>query len=368
MSAPEPKRPWWPSHFQLDNARWHERATRRFVLKTGGAIAATAAVGSVGLNALAQESGSSTTAVATPSTSTATASGTAVADASSICVLTPELTEGPYYLDDLLVRSDITEGKAGIPMALKITVVDSSTCVPIENAAVDVWHCDVNGYYSGYTSASPDPADTTGYQDDGSDPDTFLRGVLLTGSDGLAEFQTIYPGWYISRDIHIHMKVHIGGAVEDGTYDGGTTAHTGQLAFSDEFTDRVALIEPYASRVSTFTRLDEDTVFGGVEEDDPTYFLTLTPDDDSDLSKGITAEIIVGVDPTATSNDGSGMGGGPTGDQQGGGPGGQGGQGGGMPGGQGGPGNGQMPPFDQDTDDEDDDSSATPAATATPSV
>jgi protocatechuate 3,4-dioxygenase beta subunit len=291
----------WPTHEQLDNARWHERASRRHVLKAGaGAAAVVAGGGALARVAVqAQESG-------TPENDDGTAS-------TGVCILTPELAEGPYYLDDLLVRNDITEGKAGIPMTLRITVVDATSCAPLGNAAVDVWHCDANGFYSGFMEADPDPADPNPYQDDGSNPDTFLRGVLLSDANGIVEFQTIYPGWYVSRDVHIHMKVHVGGATEDGTYDGGTTAHTGQLAFSDDFTLRVAEIEPYASRVSTFTRLAEDGVFAGLEDDDPGYFLTLAPVDESDLAQGIVGEITVGVDPDAVSEGSGGPDGGPGG-------------------------------------------------------
>jgi protocatechuate 3,4-dioxygenase beta subunit len=279
MTSPKRNDQWWPTHEQLDNARWHERATRRHVLKAGAGMAAVAAAGgAVARLVVAQDA-------STPSST------------SEVCVLTPELTEGPYYLDDMLVRNDITEGKAGVPMALKITVVDASTCAPIENAAVDVWHCDAMGFYSGFVDANPGGG--AGYVDDGSDPNTFLRGVLLSDASGLVEFQTIYPGWYSGRAIHIHMKVHVGGATADGTYDGGTTAHTGQLAFSDEFTERVAEIEPYATRTIAFTRLEEDGVFSGIEDDDPAYFVTLTPIDDADLAQGVTAEITVGIDPNA---------------------------------------------------------------------
>lgn len=310
MTANERQRGWWPTHEQLDNARLHERATRRHVLKAGAGVAVVAATGGTMFRSgvFAQES---TPAAGESATTT------------GVCVLTPELTEGPYYLDDRLVRNDITEGKAGIPMALRITVVDAESCAAIENAAVDVWHCDVNGFYSGFTEADPDPQDPNPYQDDGSDPDTFLRGVLLSDANGLVEFQTIYPGWYVSRDVHIHMKVHVGGATEDGTYDGGTTAHTGQLAFSDSFTERISQVEPYASRISTWTRLEEDGVFSGLDDNDPAYFLTLTPVDESDLSQGIVGEITVGIDPGADNAGGGGMGGGngQGGDGQGGGPG-----------------------------------------------
>ena len=161
--------------------------------------------------------------------------------------------------------------------------------------------------------------------DDGSNPETFLRGVMLTDTDGVAEFTTIYPGWYVSRDIHIHMKVHVGGATEDGTYDGGTVAHIGQLAFDDSFSERIAKESPYNEKTDTFTRIADDTVFVDVEDDDPTYFLTLTPNDDADLTKGITGTIVVGIDQSADYGNGAGGGGG------------QGGPGGGGGGGQGGP-------------------------------
>lgn len=222
-----------PSDYELDNARIHARATttRRHVLKVGAAVgaaagaAAGAAIGptAIGGRVIAAVAANAQSATLTNTNADATVADSSATPTTAMCVLTPELTEGPYYLDDLLVRNDVTEGKAGIPLDLKITVLNATSCTPIENAAVDIWHCDANGFYSGFTQMNP--GGDAAYQDDGSNADTFLRGVVLTGSDGLAEFKTIYPGWYNGRDIHIHMKVHVGGAAADGTYDGGTTAH-----------------------------------------------------------------------------------------------------------------------------------------------
>ena len=154
------------------------------------------------------------------------------------CVLSPEVTEGPYYLDLDRIRRDITEGKAGLRLDLRIKVVDASACKPIEDVAVDIWHADAGGTYSGFTA-------------EGTDGRTFLRGVQLTGDDGVARFRTIYPGWYTGRAIHIHLKTHVG----------GRTVHTGQLFFSDRVSDRVARLSPYNARTATRTRNSADDIY-----------------------------------------------------------------------------------------------------------
>lgn len=213
--------------------------------------------------------------------------GTSEATAHVCTALTPELTEGPYYIDDMLLRDDIAEGKEGIPLQLAVTVIDVSTCQPVVDAAVDIWHCDALGDYSG-VSGQQGNDDTAGQ--------TWLRGVQLTGNDGIATIKTIYPGWYVGRAIHFHAKVHVGGTAEDGTYLGGTTAHTGQFFIDDELTDSVAQLAPYSSRLDIArTRNDEDSVLNGALTD-PGFLLTMSPNDESDLSKGFTATVTVGID------------------------------------------------------------------------
>lgn len=267
-----------------------------------GAAGATLVPFTIGVAVAAQDSED-----ATQDVTTATATATS-------CVLAAELTEGPYYLDNQLVRQDITDGKSGVPLDLTMTVIDATSCEPLENAAVEIWHCDANGFYSGFVEHNPDGrTSNSGYADDGSDADSFLRGVQLTDPMGVVTFGTIYPGWYTGRDIHIHLKVHVGGAAEDGTYDGGTVAHTGQIGFADDMTDLVAAIEPYASRVTTFTRLEEDGIFAG-HADDAAFFVELAQVDPDDLAAGLTGSITLGVDPAAV-NDNSGGGGGGGGGQ-----------------------------------------------------
>ena len=157
------------------------------------------------------------------SLATSTASVSVEAVAAPDCVLMPELAEGPYYLDLDLVRSDIGEGRPGLPFDLRVAVVDADACEPIEGAAVDVWHCDAEGAYSGVQ---------------GAEGESFCRGVQLTDGDGFAEFGTVFPGWYTGRAVHIHVKVQL---------DGNQT-HTGQLFFDPATTSAVYALEPYAER------------------------------------------------------------------------------------------------------------------------
>jgi protocatechuate 3,4-dioxygenase beta subunit len=229
--------------------------------------------------------------------------GTASAEeaVAAVCTtMTPELTEGPYYIEDALLRDDITEGRPGIPLDLRMTVMDGTACEPVPDVAVDIWHCDAGGTYSGVSGGMGND-DTTG--------ETFLRGIQLTGTDGVAAIRTIYPGWYQGRATHIHLKVHVGGATEDGTYEGGTTAHTGQLFFDDALTDQVAMIEPYASRTVVRTRNEEDNIFGN-GWDEPGFFVEMTPNDPTDLSQGFIGTVTLTIDPSAESAQ-TGVGGGP---------------------------------------------------------
>ena len=240
-----------------------------------------------------------------------------------ICVLTPEQTEGPYYLPLALFREGITEGKPGLPLRLRIAVCDVSTCAPLTNAAVDVWHCDAQGYYSGVAGEPGGNADPEAAV--GAAAGTFPRGIQVVDTDGIAEFQTIYPGWYSGRTVHIHMKVHAGGLPEvldlatptaaDTTIDeGGHVSHTGQLYFDDATSDEVyATVEAYAGRDDTQRlRNDQDGILGD-HADEPGFILALTPLQDGSLDAGFRGEITIGVDPSAIPEP-AGFGGGPPGE------------------------------------------------------
>jgi protocatechuate 3,4-dioxygenase beta subunit len=163
----------------------------------------------------------------------------AVASGLVTCVLSPEMTEGPYYVAaDAKIRKDIRAGQAGTPLALKLGVANVASCKPVKNAAVDIWHASAGGVYS-----DEQQNNTVGQ--------TFLRGVQKTNANGIAAFTTIYPGWYPGRTVHIHVKVHIGGNV----------IHTGQLFFDDMLTDAVFRKAPYAARGSRDTRNSNDSIY-----------------------------------------------------------------------------------------------------------
>lgn len=197
-----------------------ERVTRRESLaKLGGIVVAAAGSGAL-LGA------------------TGAAGGNAAVESGAVqCALTPELTDGPYYIVGEKLRRDIREGHPGTLLTLHLTVLNASTCKPIPGAAVDIWHADAAGNYSGF---GPDTSSRT-----------FLRGIQKTDKDGLAVFTTIYPGWYPGRAVQIHVKVHVGGRV----------VHIGQLFFPDLLTETVYKAEPYASRGTPPTTDAQDSSF-----------------------------------------------------------------------------------------------------------
>jgi protocatechuate 3,4-dioxygenase beta subunit len=161
----------------------------------------------------------------------------AVASGAVRCVLAPEQTEGPYYVPREAVRRRIAVGRRGVALELRTTVVSATTCRPLRGATVDVWHADAAGDYSGF---SP-----------GAEAASFCRGVQPTDAHGLARFETVYPGWYQGRAVHVHVKVHVGGSV----------VHTGQLYFADAVSDAVYRRMPYSARSARDTRNAQDAIF-----------------------------------------------------------------------------------------------------------
>ena len=143
------------------------------------------------------------------------------------CELTPPQIEGPYYFDPDLNRSVIHEGRLGTPLFCDLIVVDQDNCEPLAQAYVEIWHADAQGLYSGYDGQA---VDTRG--------ETFLRGLQITPTTGQVRFETIYPGWYPGRAVHVHFKVKCDGYEEI----------TSQYYFPDEISRDVYQGRAYQDR------------------------------------------------------------------------------------------------------------------------
>lgn len=256
------------------------------MLVLGGA----GAVG-LGLTALAVTAPSAEAAgpAARPTRSpTATATATATATSTSLCALTENVTAGPYYLNVDQIRADVTEGKSGVALTLTVKVVNSTDCAAVGTSAVEIWHADALGEYSGYVGRN-------GHSE--ADDGTFLRGTQLTDSTGSVTFTTIVPGWYAGRAVHIHTKVHSNITVTStGDYTGGNVSHTGQFFFAEDVVTAVGKVSPYSTNTVTRVTLTGDSIYdgGGVTSG----LLTLT----GSASAGYAGTITVGVNPSSTNN------------------------------------------------------------------
>ena len=176
------------------------------------------------------------------------------------CVVSPAQTEGPYFVDEKLNRSDIRIGPSdgsvslGVPLSLVLNVfkVTNNSCEPLPGATVDIWHCDAAGVYS-------DVADHTG----DARGKKFLRGYQVTDADGKVEFQTIYPGWYHGRTVHIHYMVR----TESTSGTAGGREFTSQLYFAESITDEVHSQAPYSEKGKRDMRNERDFIYkdGGAQ-------------------------------------------------------------------------------------------------------
>lgn len=279
---------------------------RRFLIVGTGTAAAGLALASCG-DGSGNGGGTSTKDGAVPSSAAPSTSTTTSGGATAQCVLTSNVTEGPYYLDNALVRQDITEGKPGVPLKLRLTVQDTtSSCSPVAGCAVEIWHCDAWGYYSGFTTQSSGGGAPAESEDtSGANDNTYLRGYQIADANGVVEFTTIVPGWYLPRVTHIHLKVHTGGAQADGTYEGGKVNFTGQLFFPDAVGEAVYALAPYNQHTGTPTKLDDDSVYSGGGASGG--LMTVTPVQEGMPAAGYTGTLTLGIDP-AKENSGSGGG------------------------------------------------------------
>jgi protocatechuate 3,4-dioxygenase beta subunit len=199
--------------------------------------------------------------------------------------LVQEAIIGPYFASGELMRQDITENMAGVPMHLDIQFLDVNTMKPVKDLYVDVWHCNALGIYSGVSAEGQGGLNTT-----------WLRGFQVTGREGVVEYDTIVPGHYAGRAHHIHVLTTINSTMlPNHTYVAGVTNHIGQLFFEQSLLDEVETTKPYNENTQSLMKLAGDGIAAEVATavDDPLFKYVRLSDD---IKDGVLAYITVGID------------------------------------------------------------------------
>ncbi|CAG9948453.1 unnamed protein product [Clonostachys rosea f. rosea IK726] len=211
------------------------------------------------------------------------------------CVLTPEVTQGPYYVGGEDIRDNIVETQQGVDILLDYQVIDVDTCEPVPSAYLEMWHCNSTGIYSGVN------ADGNGDSSDLTNIDkTFLRGIQETSEEGVAGFTSIFPGHYTSRATHIHVLIHTNVTVlaNDTLGNDIYASHVGQTFFDQNLIDEVEALAPYNTNQQELTLNEDDSILSEetrTDGVDPVFEYSLLGDSVGD---GLFAWIAFGIDTT----------------------------------------------------------------------
>ncbi|KAL1869734.1 hypothetical protein Plec18167_007658 [Paecilomyces lecythidis] len=213
------------------------------------------------------------------------------------CVVQPEVTQGPYYIAGELIRKNVVEDQQGIPLYLDIQLIDTNTCNTMPNIYTDIWHCNATGVYSGVV------ANGNGNSNDTENADnTFLRGIQPSDSDGVVHFESIFPGHYSGRAVHIHVVTYPANetrALPNGTLAGiydTHSSHVGQIFFDQDLITEVEKNTPYSTNAQELTENSNDSILATeADTTDPFVEYVLLGDDVSD---GIFAWISIAVNST----------------------------------------------------------------------
>lgn len=195
------------------------------------------------------------------------------------------------------VRQNIIEDQAGLDTILDYQVIDVNTCEPVPDVYVEMWHCNATGVYSGIVaSGNGDSSDETNINN------TWLRGIQKTDSDGVAQFESIFPGHYTSRATHIHIMIHQNAVLFDNSTLGNnvSASHVGQAFFDQDLITAVELTAPYSTNTQELTSnaddsiLSQETATDGV---DPFFEYTLLGES---ITDGLFAWVAFGINATAS--------------------------------------------------------------------
>lgn len=251
------------------------------------------------------------------------------------CVTAPEVTEGPYYLNNDLVRQDLREDQGGILLEIDIGVIDTSTCQPLPNVLVEIWNCNATGQYSGFSTTTASTGGTGSMSMSGAAPSggtgssmsvggaapsggggngtggasasmtdgyNFLRGGWQTNENGIVTFKTIFPGFYTGRTIHMHTMIHQNITYNsNGTYTSrsGSLVHVGQMFFEETLADQVVALSPYSDTTMTRTRNAADSILAQGNSAGYSAYVDASAISASDISAGVLGFITIGVDTTS---------------------------------------------------------------------
>ncbi|KAI4595966.1 hypothetical protein KJ359_006258 [Pestalotiopsis sp. 9143b] len=215
---------------------------------------------------------------------------------SGTCAINPEGETGPYWVRGELIRNNLREEQAGVPIVIEAQFVDVETCEPLEGVYWDVWNCNATGVYSGLVAdGNGNTADTANLNA------TFLRGVAKSNADGVVQFESVFPGHYDGRATHHHMVVHLNATVlPNNTLTGGTYGHVGQLFWDQDIIDTVEATAPYNTNTISITNNSDDRVFSTETTDTDTVPVFEYVYLGSDLSDGLFGWVTVGINTSAT--------------------------------------------------------------------
>ncbi|KAF8066595.1 Intradiol ring-cleavage dioxygenase, partial [Lyophyllum atratum] len=186
----------------------------------------------------------------------------------STCITAPEVTEGPYYIDNEYVRTDLSEPQGGVKLVLDVGVIDTTTCKPLPNVFVELWAANSTGVYGGYSGGG-----TTNIH-----KETFLRGGYYTNANGIVELTTSYPGYYQGRAAHIHTMLHKTWSQNaNGTLvsHAGSLVRIGQFFFAETWNDKVFATAPYNTNKQDRTLNSQDSILTQADSGGNNAFINL---------------------------------------------------------------------------------------------